>query len=393
MRVGGVAAMAAAFVASALPAPATGAGVTSLPPAVRATSLRQDGRNLVWSVSLSEKFASFKVLKRRHQSVCLLLKRPLAAQICATYSRSGPRLLYSSVGPHHHRHFQAVPGTITRPDPRTLRAIFLPTGAHISYQATLRWQTQAMVRKPACAPPPRVPNRCVNRQPRKPGLLRLHIPVPVGCVATGPKWVFHGPSSGRMIALTFDDGPWYDTPQFLHVLETKHVVATFFQIGDQISRYGGPGGAIEKRMLHDGDMIGDHSWSHPNLSSDGSFAYNQIRSTALAIQRATGGFYPCLFRAPYGATSQALLNEARRMGFTTIQWDVDPRDWSLPGTQAIYSNVVNNAHPGAIVIQHDGGGPRGETLAALPHEIDTLRARGYHFVTVAQLLGYRLIYK
>jgi peptidoglycan/xylan/chitin deacetylase (PgdA/CDA1 family) len=195
-----------------------------------------------------------------------------------------------------------------------------------------------------------------------------------------------------MIALTFDDGPWYDTPQFLNVLERNHVVATFFQIGDQISEYG-ERGALERRMLRDGDMIGDHTWSHPDVAGGGPFAASQIRETADAIRRATRGFYPCLFRAPYGDVSTALLNEARRMGFTTIQWDIDPRDWSLPGTSAIYDNVVANAHPGAIVLQHDGGGPRYETLQALPREIHTLRARGYRFVTVTQLLGYKLIYK
>jgi peptidoglycan/xylan/chitin deacetylase (PgdA/CDA1 family) len=72
---------------------------------------------------------------------------------------------------------------------------------------------------------------------------------------------------------------------------------------------------------------------------------------------------------------------------------VDPRDWSRPGADAIYSNVVDNASNGAIVLQHDGGGDRSETLAALPREIDTLRARGYQFATVTQLLGQRLLYK
>jgi peptidoglycan/xylan/chitin deacetylase (PgdA/CDA1 family) len=74
-------------------------------------------------------------------------------------------------------------------------------------------------------------------------------------------------------------------------------------------------------------------------------------------------------------------------------WDVDPRDWALPGVDAIVSNVVANAHPGAIVIQHSGGGPRRQTLEALPREITELRSRGYKFVTVAQLLGLKLLYR
>ena len=72
---------------------------------------------------------------------------------------------------------------------------------------------------------------------------------------------------------------------------------------------------------------------------------------------------------------------------------MDPRDWARPGTDAIYDNVVANAHSGAIVLQHDGGGDRSETLAALPREIATLRGEGYKFVTVTQLLGQRLLYR
>jgi peptidoglycan/xylan/chitin deacetylase (PgdA/CDA1 family) len=101
---------------------------------------------------------------------------------------------------------------------------------------------------------------------------------------------------------------------------------------------------------------------------------------------------PCLFRAPQGATSPALIAEARRFGFTTVDWSVDPRDWSRPGANAIYDRVLSAVTPGAIVIQHDGGGDRSQTLAALPREIDTLRRRGYRFVTVTQLLGLRMIF-
>jgi peptidoglycan/xylan/chitin deacetylase (PgdA/CDA1 family) len=195
-----------------------------------------------------------------------------------------------------------------------------------------------------------------------------------------------------VIALTFDDGPWPDTPQFLATLEREHVVATFFEVGIHIPTYG-EGGRIERRMLADGDMIGDHTWNHVDVAGGGPLAQTQIAQTAAEIRKVTGGFEPCLFRAPGGAVGPALISLARSMGFTTIQWDIDPRDWALPGADAIYNNVIANARPGAIVLQHDGGGNRSETLAALPREIDTLRREGYSFVTIPELLGLRVIYR
>ena len=150
---------------------------------------------------------------------------------------------------------------------------------------------------------------------------------------------------------------------------------------------------MDRRILADGDMIGDHTETHANVAGAGAFARSEITTAAAAIRRATGGFNPCLFRAPGGAVSPALISLARSIGFTTIQWDIDPRDWARPGTGAIYGNVIANAHNGAIVIQHDGGGDRSETLAALPREIATLRSRGYQFVTVTQLLGQRVLYR
>jgi peptidoglycan/xylan/chitin deacetylase (PgdA/CDA1 family) len=226
-----------------------------------------------------------------------------------------------------------------------------------------------------------------------PELLGLHEPRLIGCVPAGPTWVFHAPDRRvREIALTFDDGPWYDTALFLDVLERAHAVGTFFQIGDQIGEYARHG--LDRRMLEDGDMIGDHTWNYGgDVAAGGRDAATQIFEAAAAIRRATGGFQPCLFRAPGGNVTPALLRTARSLGFATIQWDVDPRDWATPGTTAIYDNVVGNAHDGAIVIQHDGGGNRSETLAALPLEIATLRREGYRLVTVPQLLGYRLLYR
>jgi peptidoglycan/xylan/chitin deacetylase (PgdA/CDA1 family) len=147
-------------------------------------------------------------------------------------------------------------------------------------------------------------------------------------------------------------------------------------------------------MLADGDMIGDHTWSHPDVAAlSPAQQRRQLLSTAAAIERATRGFTPCLWRPPYGDISPALVKLARSLGFLTIMWDVDPRDWAHPGVGAIYSNVIDHAHNGAIVIQHFGGGPRYQTVAALSEEIKTLRRRGYQLVTVSQLLGLRLIYR
>jgi peptidoglycan/xylan/chitin deacetylase (PgdA/CDA1 family) len=206
---------------------------------------------------------------------------------------------------------------------------------------------------------------------------------------SGRAYATNGARNRRVVALTFDDGPWPDTPQFLDVLERAHVPATFFMIGSQVAGHE----PLLRRMLADGDMIGDHTWSHPNVAGAGAFAASQISMTAAAIRRTSGGFTPCLFRAPYGAASGALIAEARGMGFTTIQWDVDPTDWARPGTDAIFRRVAGAVQNGSIVIQHDGGGNRSQTLAALPREIQTLKARGYTFVTVTDLLGLKLSYR
>jgi len=225
----------------------------------------------------------------------------------------------------------------------------------------------------------------------RPSLPKLHTAKLVGCVASGPKWVFRGSKKVHDIALTFDDGPWVQTPQLLSVLERYHVPATFFQIGEWISVYG-QHGALERRMLRDGDMIGDHTWTHPDYTGTGPYERMQVVQAADAIRRATG-FYPCLFRAPYGNTSPAQLAQIRSLRMTTIQWDIDPRDWALPGVAEIEDNVISNAHNGGIVEMHDGGGPREETIDALPKIITTLRKLGYEFVTITTMLGYRLIYK
>jgi peptidoglycan-N-acetylglucosamine deacetylase len=390
--------------ASAEASNGSAAAPVTVPFQIRSASLAQQGQQLVWQVRLGQPF-SVRRLTSGRRALCLLIEQVasgrVSGQLCLGRPRhSGrSRLLYMKVAGSHAGPSSVIAATITWTGTTRFVASFLPAAIDLGYRP-LRWQTISTVRAAACAPPRSGGSDgpdagCFELYPGKPTLLRLHRPVLVGCTASGPSIVYQGPSNLREIALTFDDGPWSDPPtaQFLQVLEREHVPATFFEIGRQISALD-PHGVLERRMLADGDMIGDHTWSHPVMTRlRAAQQRTQLMDTATAIKRATGGFTPCLWRPPYGAISPRLVALARSLGFVTIMWDVDPRDWALPGVAAIYSNVVGNAHDGAIVLQHFGGGPREQTLAALPKEINTLRARGYRFVTVDQLLGLHALYR
>jgi peptidoglycan/xylan/chitin deacetylase (PgdA/CDA1 family) len=142
-----------------------------------------------------------------------------------------------------------------------------------------------------------------------------------------------------------------------------------------------------REALANGDELGDHTMHHPIGASQADIA-----EVASLMEKATG-FRPCLFRPPYGAYDSTEVARARAERMSLVTWDVDPQDWALPGSDAIYQRVVGNAHSGSIVLMHDGGGNRSETVAALPRIIATLHQRGYKLVTVSQLLGQKMIYK
>lgn len=380
-------------------APAVAAGGQERPLHIRSASLAQQGQQLEWKVQLGRGI-EVRTLAKQHRSLCLLIEPPhhhtVLGRVCVVPPAGkgqGPRLVYRSASATKSG-WRVIDATVKRPTSSQVDATFLPSEAHISYKP-LHWQTLSSVAPPACTPTAHNPNLCADLFPKKPGTANLHNPQPVGCVPSGPSEVFSGPSNKHEIALTFDDGPWNDPPtvDFLKVLEHYHVVATFFEIGDQISTYD-PGGTLERRMLADGDMIGDHTWTHPDMTTlSASEQRSQILQTADAIQSATHGFRPCFWRPPYGSANSQVISEARSLGFITIQWDVDTVDWSQPGTDTIYQRAVNGAHNGAIILQHFGGGPRQETLQALPREIQTLKARGYRFVTIPQMLGLKLRYQ
>ncbi|HNJ46997.1 MAG TPA: glycosyltransferase [Novosphingobium sp.] len=206
-----------------------------------------------------------------------------------------------------------------------------------------------------------------------------------------------GAENPRLIALTFDDGPDPDfTPRILDVLERKHAPATFFVIGENGLEHP----EILRRIAADGDEIGNHSYTHPNLAESSNFGTElELNATQRLIEAYTGRSTR-LFRAPYfGDAEPTTADElvpariAQQRGYTIVGLHVDPGDWKTPGTSAIIARTlaqIGRASPDRsanIVLLHDGGGNREQTVAALPQLIDQLRARGYELVPVSCLAG------
>jgi peptidoglycan/xylan/chitin deacetylase (PgdA/CDA1 family) len=183
----------------------------------------------------------------------------------------------------------------------------------------------------------------------------------------------------KAIALTIDDGPHaIYTPQVLRLLERYRVTATFSMIGIQVAAEP----AVAREVAAAGHVISNHTWRHLNLAwLSPTAVIAEMDSATDAIHRATG-HAPTVFRAPYGAWSGTVLRRCQQTGMMPLAWSVDPRDWSRPGVAAIVSNIMRNTRTGSIILEHDGGGNRSETVAALGIVIPRLLDAGYHFVTV-----------
>lgn len=195
----------------------------------------------------------------------------------------------------------------------------------------------------------------------------------------------HGGSDRPLIALTFDDGPLPPyTEEVLDVLEHHRVLATFFCVGAAVA--GHPD--LVRRMVGSGHTVGNHTWSHPFLPElSQPELVEQLTRTAEAIDAATGAGPPALFRPPYGSRTSEVLGWLADLVPATVLWDVYPFDWTMPGASVIAEQVVTQATAGSIVLLHDGGGDRSQTVAALPDMIEGLRDKGYEFVTADVLVG------
>ncbi len=209
----------------------------------------------------------------------------------------------------------------------------------------------------------------------------------VGCRSHGDVIYRSGPAR-REVAIGFDDGPDTDTPAFVQMLARSHAQATFFMIGRQITA---SYRETILRELREGDVPGDHTYTHPDLTRSRDVR-GELEKTLVAI-RQQSGYTPCVFRPPYGAVNAQVVRTARSLGLATVGWNVDPSDYAQPGTATIVRRVLEQVRPGSIIISHDGGGPRGQTLAAYPQIISALRRRGYGVVTIPQLLDFRPVYE
>jgi peptidoglycan/xylan/chitin deacetylase (PgdA/CDA1 family) len=195
-------------------------------------------------------------------------------------------------------------------------------------------------------------------------------------------FVKEGGVRGRDIALTFDDGPGPYTPGVLSVLERLHVHATFFVIGEMLRYFS----ASALRELRDGDAIGDHTETHPEMATLSARDQREQLFEQIARIELLGGPRPVLFRPPYGSYDVTTMRELHALHLLMVLWSVDTEDYLQPGVSAIVEHALAGAHPGAIILMHDAGGARTQTIAALPMIISKLRARGFRLVTVPELL-------
>jgi peptidoglycan-N-acetylglucosamine deacetylase len=187
---------------------------------------------------------------------------------------------------------------------------------------------------------------------------------------------------GLYVAMTFDDGPHPTlTSRLLDILKTKGVKATFFLIGQNAAAYPD----IVRRIAAEGHEIGNHSWSHPQLTKLNPAALRQeLERTSSTISELIGKPI-AVMRPPYGATSDYINHWINReFGMKVILWSVDPLDWKYRNSASVEHRILAGARPGAIILSHD---IHATTVAAMPDVFDSLLAKGYKFVTVSELIA------
>lgn len=188
-------------------------------------------------------------------------------------------------------------------------------------------------------------------------------------------------SGEKVVALTFDDGPWTHTPEVLDILKKFDIKATFFVIGRHIASHQD----ALKRLVKEGHAVGNHTWNHHYHNVSAQTAAAELGQTADLVKEVTG-VETVMFRPPGGNLTNGLVDYATGQNYFVAMWSVDSRDYTHTTAAAMTERVLRDAHSGAMVLFHDGGGDRTATVEALPQIIGQLQKQGYRFVTVPELL-------
>jgi peptidoglycan-N-acetylglucosamine deacetylase len=195
-------------------------------------------------------------------------------------------------------------------------------------------------------------------------------------------YISRGSTRRREIALTFDDGPGPYTARLVRVLRRLHAPATFFYVGQQL-RYWGP--ALRSELEH-GFAVANHTQNHRMLRRLNVRAQRREILSASRAAKSWGAPQPRLFRPPFGSYDASTLRVLRPLRMLMVLWTIDTGDFRRPGKKAIAEVALHGARPGAIILMHDAGGIRDQTIAALPRIVHELRHRRYRLVTVPQLI-------
>jgi len=208
--------------------------------------------------------------------------------------------------------------------------------------------------------------------------------------------VLPGPKPDFAVYLTFDDGPdpkW--TPKVLDLLTRYHAAAVFYMLGKNVATFP----ELVLQMAENGQFLGNHSYNHADLAKlDYGNFYAEVKDTTEAIEQALSGHpellgqvTPCL-RPPYGSVGGEVYNYAYRMGYAVSMWQLDTSDWASPDPAEILDNVVQNVAPNKVILMHDGGEYRTNTIEALGLVLHELTLEGYQFLPLCTAQGQAYTY-
>lgn len=233
----------------------------------------------------------------------------------------------------------------------------------------------------------------MKQQTVKPPFLLNWDQVPLQKLASQSKLGLRLEGSGfnKTVALTFDDGPSRYTQAVLRILTRKRIKATFFLMGKNVEK----SPQIAREIIQRGHRIGNHTYDHQRADRYGDLKLliGQIQKTEKIFGRYLRGGNKFLqrnkklYRPAYGAITDRQIAKVNRLGYKSFAWSIDTQDWFFKNPTKIYRAVADNLHEEAVILMHDGGGKRMNTIKALPMIIDECHSRGYSFVTLDEYIS------